>query len=155
MEAFIQTATSFYCLFWFESLVWWVNEGLWVQLSVVMRPLPHSFALGHNKSATPALGFPASPAVGFWRKLGGSTPSPLKWPSLWIRRRELPSEWAVKRTQLLHAPHSTCPPSSLTLQNQAHPWDTRLQYCGALQQGWGHRDQEHIIASGLWGLEVT
>ena len=60
----------FYCLFWFESLVWWVNEGLWVQLSVVMRPLPHSFTLGHNESATPAFGFLASPAIGSRRKLG-------------------------------------------------------------------------------------
>lgn len=75
-----------------------------MQLSVVMRPLPHSFSLGHNKSATPAFGFSASPAVGSWRKLGGSAPSPLKCPSLWIREQELPSEGAVKRTQLLPAP---------------------------------------------------
>lgn len=113
MKLFIQTTTSFYCLFWFESLVWWVNEGLWVQLSVVMRPLPQSFSLGHNKSATPAFGFSASPAVGSWRKLGGSAPSPLKCPSLWIREQELPSEGAVKRAQLLLAPTplSHLPPS--------------------------------------------
>lgn len=74
-----------------------------MQLSVVMRPLPHSFSLAHNKSATPAFGFYASPAVGSWRKLGGSTPSPLKCPSLQIREQELPSEGAVKRTQLLLA----------------------------------------------------
>lgn len=110
--------TSFYCLFWFESLVWGVNEGLWVQLSVVMRPLPHSFSPGHNRSATPTLGFSASPVVGSWRKLGGSAPSPLKCPSLWIRQQELPSEGAVKRTQLLLAPHSTLPPSPVTLQTR-------------------------------------
>ncbi|KAM7401721.1 hypothetical protein PAMP_017016 [Pampus punctatissimus] len=35
----------------------------------------------------------------------------------------------------------------ITLQNQAHSWDTGLQFCGATLQGWGHRDQEPIIAS--------
>lgn len=117
MEAFIHTLTSFYCLFWFESVVWWVNEGLWVQLSVVMRPLPHSDSLGHNKSATPNLGFSAAPAEGSWRKLGGSAPSPLKCPSLWIRQQELLSDEAVKRTQLLLAPtqRSHLPPSPCTL----------------------------------------
>lgn len=131
-EAFIQAQTSFYCLFWFESLVWWVNEGLWVQLSVVMRPLPHSVSLGHNKSATPTLGFSASPAEGSWRKLGGSVPSPLKCPSLWIRQRELPSDGAVKRTQLLLPPPLHVPtfPHHLT----AHSRDTGLEFCRATLQ---------------------
>lgn len=77
MEVFIETATPFYCLFWFESLVWWVNEGLWVQLSVVMRPLPYAVSLGHNSlppqpMATP-LPLPRGPG-GNW-----GAPRPLEW----------------------------------------------------------------------------
>lgn len=151
-EAFIQAQTSFYCLFWFESLVWWVNESLWVQLSVVMRPLPHSVSLGHNKSATPTLGFSASPAEGSWRKLGGSVPSPLKCPSLWIRQRELPSDGAVKRTQLLLPPLSTFPPSPITLLLTP---GTRDWSFAVLRYRLGSQGLEPIIASGLWGLEVT
>lgn len=136
-EAFIQAQTSFYCLFWFESLVWWVNEGLWVQLSVVMRPLPHSVSLGHNKSATPTLGFSASPAEGSWRKLGGSVPSPLKCPSLWIRQRELPSDGAVKRTQLLLPP---CPRSHLPPSPYCSLQGHGIGVLPCYATGWGHRD---------------
>lgn len=93
---FIQSATPFYCLFWFESLVWWVNEGLWVQLTVVMRPLPHSFTLGHNKSATPAFGFLASPATGSWRKLGALLPLHSRACHFGIREHEPPSEGEAK-----------------------------------------------------------
>lgn len=155
LKVFIQTATSFYCLFWFESLVWWVNEDLWVQLSVVMRPLPHSVSLGHNKTATPALGFSASPAVRSWRKLGGSAPSPLKWPSLWIRQWEFPSEGAVKRTQLLLAPSPVSHLLPSLRKTSLAPGTQDCSFVVWLLQGWGHSDQEPIIASGLRGLEVT
>lgn len=117
-----------------------------MQLSVVMRPLPHSVSLGHNKSATPTLGFSASPAEGSWRKLGGSVPSPLKCPSLWIRQRELPSEGAVKRTQLslAPAPRSHLPPSpSRSLQGR---W---IGVFAVLRYRLGSRGLEPIIASGL------
>lgn len=120
-----------------------------MQLSVVMRPLPHSFSLGHNKSATPAFGFSAAPAVGSRRKLGGSAPSPLKCPSLWIRKQELLSGGAVKRTQLLPAPaplsHLPPPPCETMLT----PGTRDCRFCGATLRGLGHTDQEPIIASGL------
>lgn len=108
-----------------------------MQLSVVMRPLPHSFSLGHNKSATPAFGFSAAPAVGSRRKLGGSAPSPLKCPSLWIRKQELLSGGAVKRTQLLPAPaplsHLPPPPCETMLT----PGTRGCRFCGATLTGLG------------------
>lgn len=120
-----------------------------MQLSVVMRPLPHPFSLGHNKSATPTLGFSASATEGFWRKLGGSAPSPLKCPSLRIRQQELLSDRAVKRTQLLLGPSlpSHLPPSPCKTRLAARTRD--WSFCGAVLQGRGHREREPIIASGL------
>lgn len=54
--------------------MWWVNEGLRVQLSVVMRPLPHYFSLGHNESTSPAPGSSASPTVGSGGNRGNLRP---------------------------------------------------------------------------------
>lgn len=126
-----------------------------MQLSVVMRPLPHSVSLGHKKSATPTLGFSAAPAEGSRRKLGGSAPSPLKCLSLWIRQRELPIRGSCEKNStlarpLLHVPTSAKPPSyhlapcSLLGHGIGVPGVS-----SAVLQGWGHRDQEPIIASGL------
>lgn len=153
MKAFIQTATRFYCLFWFESLVWWVNEGLWVQLSVVMRPLPHSFTLGHNKSATPAFGFLASPAIGSWRKLGALLP--LHWRACHFgitehkphqRERGKNSSCSLPDQPPTFCYHPTKPSSPLG------PRDCRF---ALMERGLGHRDAESIIVSGLLGIEVT
>lgn len=96
---------------------------------------------------------PPLPLGGSWRKLGGSAPSPLKCPSLWIRKRGTPVWRSCEKNSTLACPCPPLrpPPSALRPPPSALlPPSTQLRSPASPRDGTLGGDSRAALRYGTW-----